>query len=70
MEQVKKIGDRSKKRDDDAQIGVVLEANRATDRREVEVERVDEEGGDTSEQEYMVPVSNNVAVRVEDLVTP
>lgn len=51
-------------------MGVGLEASGASDVREEEVERVNEERHDANDQEHVVPVGNDVAVGVEDLVAP
>lgn len=70
MQQVKKIGDGAEESDDDRQPGVGGEAGGAADGGKVEVERVDEERDEGGDEEDVVPVGDDVAVRFEDLVAP
>lgn len=70
MKEVEEVGDGAEEGDDDGEAGVVGEAGVAADVGEVEVERVDEERGDADDEEDVVPVRNDVGVRVEDLVAP
>lgn len=70
MKEVEEVGDGAEEGDDDGQAGVVGEASFAADVGEVEVERIDEERGDADDEEDVVPVRNDVGVRVEDLVAP
>lgn len=70
MKEVEEVGDGAEECDDDGEAGVVGEANLAADVGEVEVERIDEERGDADDEEDVVPVRNDVGVRVEDLVAP
>ena len=70
MEEVEEICDGAKERDGDAQAVVGGEAGGAADGGEVEVERVDEESNEGGDEEDLVPVADDVAVWVEDLVLP
>lgn len=67
MEQVEQIGEGTEERDGDAEGGVSGHTGGATDVREEEVEWVDEEGNEACDEEHMVPLGHQVAVRVEDL---
>ena len=70
VEEVEEICDGAKERDGDAQAVVGGEAGGAADGGEVEVERVDEESNEGGDEEDLVPVADEVAVWVEDLVLP
>lgn len=70
VKEVEEVGDGAEEGDDDGEAGVVGEASVAADVGEVEVERIDEESGDADDEEDVVPVRNDVGVRVEDLVAP
>lgn len=70
MEEVEEIGEGAEAGDDDGEFVVGGQASGAVDVGKVEVERVDEEGEDANDEEDVVPVGYDVAVRVEDLVVP
>lgn len=70
MEEVEEIGEGAEAGDDDSEFVVGGQASGAVDVGKVEVERVDEEGEDANDEEDVVPVGYDVAVRVEDLVVP
>lgn len=70
MQQVKDIGNSAEEGNDNAQIGVIDDAGRTADGGEEEVERVEEEGDERGDEEDVVPVSDDVAVGLEDLVVP
>lgn len=70
MHQVEKIGDGTEESDEDSQACFGGQASRAADGWEVKVERIDEEGEKTGEEEDVVPVGDDIAARVEDLVAP
>lgn len=70
VEEVEEIGEGAEAGDDDGEFVVGGQASGAVDVGKVEVERVDEEGEDANDEEDVVPVGYDVAVRVEDLVVP
>lgn len=70
VEEVEEVGEGAEHVEETAEAAIGLEASRAADGGEEEVERVDEEREKAGDEEDLVPVSNNVAVWVEDLVMP
>lgn len=70
VEDVEEVGEGAEDGDDDAEAGVGVEAGGAADGGEEEVERVDEEGEKARHEEHPVPIRNDVAVGVQDLVPP
>lgn len=70
MEGEEEIGDGAEEGDDNAQVDVEGDAGGAGDGGEVEVEGVDEEGDEAGDEEEVVPVGYDVAVRGQDLVPP
>lgn len=70
MQPVEKVGEAAKERHGDPQAGVGGQASWASYGGKVQVKRVDEEGEEAGNEEDVVPVRDDVAVRVEDLVAP
>lgn len=70
MEEVEDIGDGAEEGDRGCEADVDGEARGAADVRSVEIERIEEEGEDGGDEEDVVPVGDDVAVRVQDLVPP
>lgn len=70
MKEEEKIGDGAEEGDDDSQIDVRGQASRASNIREEEVERVYKKSNEASEEEKVVPMGYDFAVRGEDLIVP
>lgn len=70
MEEEAEVREGAEEGDDDGQVDVGGEASGAPNVREEEVERVYEEGNEAGEEEEVVPMGYDVAVRGKDLVPP
>lgn len=71
VEEVEEVGDGAEEGHKDGEVVAGGHARAvAFDAREVEIERVDEESDDAHDEEDVVPMRYDVAVRVEDLVVP
>ena len=64
MEDIEEVGEGAQDGDEDAKLGVYLQASRATHCGEEEVERVHEEREEAGHKEHLVPICHDVAVRV------
>lgn len=70
VKKVEQVGDGASDGESDLQFVLDFQAAALADVREEEVERVDEEGDEAGDEEDVVPVGDDVAARVEDLVAP
>lgn len=70
VEEVEEVGERAEAGDDDGELVVGGQASCVADPRQVEIERVDEEGQNAYDEEDVVPMRYDIAVGVEDLVVP
>lgn len=70
MQQVKEIGNSTEEGNNNAEAGVTGEAGRTANGGEEEVERVEEKGNERGDEEDVVPISDDVAVGLENLVAP
>lgn len=64
------ISDSTEEGDCSGEADVDGETRRTTDVRDVEIERIEEESEDGGNEKDVVPIGNDVAVRVEDLMPP
>lgn len=71
MQQEEHVSNGPKKGDQDSEMIVVAQTDAVrTDIGEEEKERIDEESNNGGYEEDIVPIVDNVAVRIEDLVAP
>lgn len=71
MQQEEHVSNGPKKGDQDSEMIVVAQTDAVrTDIGEEEKERIDEESNNGGYEEDVVPIVDNVAVRIEDLVAP
>lgn len=70
VQEVEEIGHRAEERDRRGESDVDGETRGAADVRSVEIERIEEEGEDGGDEEDVVPVGDDAAVRVQDLMPP
>lgn len=70
MQQIKEIGNSTEKGNINPKLCVIDDAGGTADGREVEVERVEEKGNERGNKKYVVPVSDDIAVGLENLVAP
>lgn len=70
VEEVEEVGEGAEEGDGPGGVVVSGHAGGATDVRQVEVEGIDKEGDEASDEEHVVPPVDDFPVGVEDLIPP